>query len=99
MDVRTKIGKITKYSVLAAGWVGKAAILFILIAVLAFTQNLYGIDVRLRSTAPMVQVHVVVFDSVPRVSWRKFVNFAGNLFHSDSAPDQACREARKQQVG
>ena len=91
MDVRTQVGKITNFSGAAIGWAGKAAILFILVAVLGFTQNLYGIDVHLSAKAPMVRVEVVVFDSMPRVSWYKFVNFINSLMHSSHSNDQACR--------
>ncbi len=105
MDMQTKINKITKYSTLAVNWAGKTAILFALIAVLGFTQNLYGVDVRLSANTPMVQVQFIVFDSLPRVSWRKLVNFTDGLFHSPSSHDahdsheEACRENPKRQLG
>ncbi len=98
MDMRAKINRITKYSALAVAWIGKTVILFALVAVLGFTQNLYGIDVRLSPKAPMVQIQVIVFDSLPRVSWRKLVNFTKGLFHAGSSHEQACRESQKQDV-
>ena len=99
-----QINKIAKFSTLAAVWAGKGAIVFILFAILGYTQGWYAVDVQLRSSTPMVQVNLVVFDSMPRLSWRKLVNFGGAWFHSSSpsAPaghEQACRQNQKQPVG
>jgi hypothetical protein len=104
MDVQKQVDKITKLAVLAGAWAGKFVIVLILIAVLGYAQGFYGVDVQLRSSTPIVQVHVVLFNGMPRLSWRKLVNFTGGLFHasSPSAPashEQACRQSQKQQVG
>jgi hypothetical protein len=99
MDMPTKINKITKFSTLAIAWIGKAAIFFVLVAVLGFTQNLYGVDVRLSTNTPMVQVRVILSDSMPHPSWRKVVNFTHSMFHPAAAHEQACRENQKQNVG
>ncbi|HEX7645512.1 MAG TPA: hypothetical protein VF472_25190 [Burkholderiaceae bacterium] len=100
MDAQTGIVKTTKFLSLALAWTGKGAIVFLLIAVLGYTLGLYGLDVQLRPSTPTVQVHLIVFDSMPRLSWRKLIG----LFHSlsPSGPaghEQACRQNQKQPVG
>ncbi len=99
MDKQAKVGRMAKYSSLTVDWFGRVAIFLVLIAVLGFTQNLYGLDVRLSANAPRVQVRLVVFDSLPRISWRKLVNFAHALWDSSSSHEEACREGQKRAIG
>ena len=94
MNVQTKASRLANYSAVAVGWMGRAAILFLLIAVLGFTQNLYGVDVRVGPNAPVVQVRVVVFNSMQHGTWRRFVNFTRSLFHSSPSREEACAEGK-----
>jgi hypothetical protein len=104
MDAQAQVNQITKYSSRIAIWVGKSATVLALVAILGYTQGLYGVDLQLRSNTPMVQVHLIVADSMPRLSWRRLLNLSGGMLHasSPSAPaahEQACRQSQKQQVG
>lgn len=104
MDAQAQVKQITHYSSSLAIWVGKSAIVLALVAILGYTQGLYGVDVQLRSTTPLVQVHLMMADSMSRLSWRHLLNLSGGMLHSSSpsAPashEQACRQSQKQQVG
>jgi|GEM_PF-6068825 hypothetical protein len=103
MDSQAQVRQITKYSSVLALWVGKTAIVLALVAILGYTQGLYGVDVQLRSTTPMVQVHLIVSESMPHLSWRRLLNLGGGMLHaSPVAPashEQVCRQGQKQQIG
>ncbi len=89
MNLNSSHSKITKYAGSAFGAFSKVVVALALVTIV---HDYYGIDVRLSSDAPMLQVHLIVFENAPRLSFQRFVNYVGGFFKQPHSGQAACRQ-------
>jgi len=89
MNLITNHSKITKYAGSAFGAFSKVVVALALVAIV---HDYYGIELRLSADAPMLQVHLIVFENAPRLSFQRFVNYVGGFFKPPHSGQAACRQ-------
>jgi hypothetical protein len=89
MNLNFDHSKIIKYAGSAFGVFSKVVVAFVLVAIV---HDYYGLEMRLSADAPMLQVHLVIFENAPRLSVQRFVNYVGSFFKQPHSGQAACRQ-------